>query len=146
MSNETGAVRRVVWLEAFPFLPVLLRVFSLAIEIRKLLLASLAMLLTASGWIVASWLFFPIPASQPEWTESYRHWPWEQASQPYQSWPWSETVSTEPPTGDSRSLFKTGPVRDPLLGVWRQLSDPFLRVFSTEHHGIRLAFCATCGL
>src|SRR5687768_4371882 len=56
MPDERGILRGVSWQEACPWL-CLLRVFRLAKEVPKLLLATAAILATAGGWWVIGYAF-----------------------------------------------------------------------------------------
>ena len=70
LDGDNGTLRRVAWSEIFPWLSIF-RTFRLAISLRVLLLAAVALLLTATGWALFGWMFSGDPAAArvTQWTK-----------------------------------------------------------------------------
>lgn len=81
MTEPQGPLRAIAWREVFPWL-LLVEVFRLAKSLKMLLLGSLGVLLTASGWWVLAWLFSGASAEEipAEWLRAYRSCPWSELS------------------------------------------------------------------
>src|SRR3954467_1286705 len=54
--------------------------FRIALDLKKLLLAAGGIFVTALGWWVLSWLFYPGAASRPQWKD------YEDQNNPTASW------------------------------------------------------------
>lgn len=135
MPDESGTLRRVAWQEAFPWLPLLTRCFPLSAELRKLFVASLAVIFTLGGWVVLHGLFFA-GSDQAGWTERYAYWPWQSN--------WHEQ-NAFPTPGWQSEPFQL-PSENPLVVVWYHLSGPFVQLFNSDFDGFNLAFALSCGL
>lgn len=112
------------WRERWPWL-ILLRTFRLAIDVRKLLMAALALALTAAGW----WSFAQIFAGAGD--------PVLQATAGVaQVWPWNPSAETAVtstlPGGLGRAFSLDGvwQMQGPFLAAWGQLVEPFVQLFN----------------
>ena len=131
MQDEHGTWRQVAWRDWFPWL-CLLRTFRLAIDFRKLLLAAVALAITALGW----WTFALVlrvddtvrpgavfatpvapatlsaPHSVPALGETIRAWPWA----------------------------------NPLVVAWAQLTGPIWGLFNHALRWSEFTYLLLCGL
>jgi hypothetical protein len=124
----------VTWSSLFP-LAILLRAMRLAVSVRALLLASLALLLTFLGWSIAGWIF-RMPA-EDEWNlanpTATTFWPWQHPplllmSTEIENW------STSAPGWNQT-----------LLLPWQHLSRPFRRAFDANLGLTACVYLLVCG-
>lgn len=137
IEQEREKLRAVAWSEVMPWLS-LFRTFRLAIRIRALLLGTVAILLTMYGWTVIDWAF---SGGQPLTNAAGKSFSLT-ADAPWKSLTDESLVPNRPGfpiNGD------VNPV-EPISGVWRQLSSPFVRVFSPETGFVGLVQSLAAGL
>lgn len=122
MLDDRGTLREIAWRELFPWL-ILFRTVRSALDPRKLLLAALALVITAVGWWSLGNLFSGSADRRlHEAMESRTLWPWD------------------PPGTDSKIAvfsieFPSGPEvvsGNPVFYVWQVLIEPFWRLFDVE--------------
>lgn len=123
MPEDAGPIRKVAWLEVFPWL-ILLRGIRQALDSRKLLLAAVALLLTWAGWSAISWAFSgkADDLNLDGGVAAYSRRPWD-ALVGFDLWPF-ERIADPSATDD------TWNTSNPLVDPARRLSDPFRRLFS----------------
>ncbi len=130
LDDSDCRVREVAWMEACPWLSLFLA-FRLAIGIRLLVLAAVAMLSTGAAWALIGLMF---EGNQ-------------QAGEQI-ACPWiglADLVPDEPslPGG----LVGAAPqCSDPLVGSWQLLSRPFVQIFTDTPTVSSLAYSLLCGL
>ncbi len=125
MANRTGPLRDIAWNDIFPGL-VLLRIFRLAADPRKVVIASLALVLTIYGWRGIDLLFPGNPAAEQLLSG-------EGALLPEID----EAAAEEPPVWL---------VVNPILTPWEHLSRPFRWIFDPEMAWISLAVTLLCAV
>jgi hypothetical protein len=141
MPSDRGPLRSIAWQEVFPWL-LLFRTIRLAAETRKMFLAALAIMLTAGGWLGLGSLF----SGREEDPQL------ESGISAYGTLPWQGSNSTDPQFLPGLSDLHPGMrggdwwTSNPLLDPWRQLADPFRRLFDAELTFAGLAFYALCAL
>jgi hypothetical protein len=138
MSDERAPLRRILWLEVFPWL-MLLRAPRLALDARRLFLATVALALTALGWWSLAWLFSG-RENDPQLLRGatiYRLWPWEGRAGEG-DWDFNIAEADRP--------SEAWRVANPLLAPWRRLADPLLRAFDADLTWVGLAFYLLCAL
>lgn len=69
MPDEQGEIRDINFTKTLPWTE-LFRCFSIALELKKLLLAAAAILIMTSGWIVLASVFAPTAGSRPNATDA----------------------------------------------------------------------------
>ncbi len=129
MDDSDCRVREVAWAEACPWL-CLFRAFRLAIGVRLLLLAAVAMLLTGATWALIDLAF-----SGNERVGEQIACPWIGLA---------DLVPDKPSLPSS--LSEATDRSDPLVGSWQLLSKPFLRIFSERFTVANLAYQLLRGL
>lgn len=143
MSDGRGTLRAIAWQEIFPSL-ILLRVFRLAISVRVLLLASVAVLLMTAGWWAIGQLFSGTddPALR-QWIGQQNAWPW-QARQVRLA----DADTLDDAAIYARSVPYLGERLDegPVFDTWRRLADPFWKLFSAKLAVTALAYLVLCCL
>lgn len=125
MANRTGPLRDIAWNDILPGL-VLLRVFRLAADPRKVVIASLALLLTIYGWRGVDMLF---PG---------------------------DATAERLLTGEGTAMFDEAGITadgtpawlivNPILTPWEHLSRPFRWLFDPESPWLSLAVTLLCAL
>jgi hypothetical protein len=147
MLGDESVLRRVAWSELFPWL-ILVRCFRLAIRFRALLLATLAILATFSGWALLG-LIFSGDARVDQQTWGYSRCPWLALSAIVPDRPLGPSGPT---TELADAIGASGPASvfvrawEPLVGSWEQLSRPFRQLFSGGITGAQAAFLMLSGL
>lgn len=168
VDEEKGTLRVVAWLEIFPWLTIF-RTFRLAIGIRVLLLAAVAVFLTVLSWALLGWVFSSSD-SLPRLIPQESRCPWlalanlvpdrpallapglEPGVQTMSPRPGSETPSAaETPwaaamRSDERMRQAPAETRDPDAGVWGQLSRPFRELFGLKVTLVDSVYLVLCGL
>jgi hypothetical protein len=135
MIDDQSAVRKVAWPELFPWL-ILFRCFSRAIGFRVLMLSTIGLVLTLSGWSLLA-AIFPSQAKPPITLL-------EQISGvPEPSSIWLEATSLVP---DKPWLDLLHPAVIPFVGTWQHLSQPAMKVFSMETTVGGLVYLLLAGL
>jgi hypothetical protein len=115
MAEERGTLRSVAWLQVFPALHIFSAV-RMALNLKALLLAAIAVSGTVAGWRVFDQLFSGDRAPMTiAMTEHYNVWPWQR---PIDSSPASQFTSLE-----------TWYLHSPLVAAWGELSVPFRRMY-----------------
>lgn len=139
MPEDAGPIRKVAWLEVFPWL-MLLRGIRQALDSRKMLLAALALLINWAGWWAISWAFSgkADDLHLEGGVDAYSRRPWD-ALAGFNLWPF-ERVADPVVEGGSWS------VSNPLVDPARRLSDPFRRLFSAGLTVTGLAHAALAAL
>jgi hypothetical protein len=115
MFDDDSAVRKVAWSELFPWL-ILFRCFSRAIGFRVLMLSTIGLVLTLSGWSLLASLLPRHPEPPITWL----------------------AVTSLVPNRPQLGLLSPGgaaegashPAVVPFVGTWQQLSQPAMNVFS----------------
>ena len=145
LDGDNGTLRRVAWSEIFPWLSIF-RTFRLAISLRVLVLAAVAILLTATGWGLFGWMFSgdPAAARATKWTEPYQHCPWEAVTRVVPDQPNLPGLWEPVKARDLPALVSPG--KDPLFGSWAQLSRPLWAAFDLRVNVSGLVCLVLCGL
>ena len=137
LDENSGELRTVAWSEICPWL-VIFRTFRLAVSLRVLLPAAVAILLTAGVWSVFGAMF----ASNSEATQ------W---TQPFVNSAWMATTEVVPeyehPQLPDAAAVNLIPVTDnPVLAAWSQLMHPLWGVFQPDATAWDLICLLLCGL
>lgn len=129
MPDET--LRRIAWRDLFPWFFLILRSATLALEVRKLFVSTVAILLTGLG----CWVFgLLMGLEKPPWDANFGV-----ASQ--------SLFTGNIEDGPSSTEQLLGQQVDPLSGIWRQLSDPFVHLFGMRKpQVVDYCFALLCGL
>ncbi|HUY31581.1 MAG TPA: hypothetical protein VMV69_02300 [Pirellulales bacterium] len=149
-DEDRDTVHEIAWREVFPWL-LLVRAFRVSIQLWQIVLGSLGLLCTISGWWVLTGLFAG-SEERPltDWRESYLSNPWQSQAESLEvgpagilagdaARPYREDWSRQAP---SLGRFPS----DPFLGPWRQLQASFGQLFDPELRITGLAFLLSCGL
>lgn len=152
MVDDDGTVREIAWREVFPWL-ILVRVFRIAIQLRMLMLSTVAVLATIFGWWLLGQLFRGAEETQlQQWIISYSMCPWttgERGIDPPVRLPdWRSLGNIATPLGSPElgppELGRTPD--DPFYSPWQQLSAPVRQLFNRELTITSLAFVLLCVL
>jgi len=130
IDQEREKLRAVAWSELLPWLS-LFRTFRLAIRIRSLLLGTVAVLLTVHLWY---WIDLAFSVEQPRTVVNLAG----NEVDAKGNTPWNRLTSLVP---DRPGLpVEHGDWRfNPIAPVWRELSSPFVGVFSNDTGLVSLA-------
>jgi hypothetical protein len=146
MSNDHATLRHIAWREVFPWLH-LVRAVGLAMRVRLLCLATLAVFLTIAGWAGVAYLFSG--SDDPavvQWREAYGSCPWKAVPQ-NDPIPRNALASPLVFPNDTFSPPTLGQFpQSPYYDAWWQLSAPFRQLFSQDLTYVSLAFVVLCGL
>ena len=148
LDGDNGTLRAVAWSEIFPWLSIF-RTFRLAISLRVLLLAAVALLLTATGWAVFGWMFSGDPARRAGSLNGPSRTSIALGRRLPASYP---TDRVCPAWGNRQKSAGTAPPglippgQDPLFGSWAQLSRPLWAAFDLRVNVSGLACLVLCGL
>lgn len=150
MPDERGILKGVSWQEVCPWL-CLLRVFRLAKEVPKLLLATAAILLTAAGWWFIGYVFSG--SSDPYLRESrttfYSRPPWAtpdasmSAGWVQSAVAWGNQFSAGSRLGEEQIRWLG---QDPFLGSWQRLSRPFWQMFDGGFTFVGFTYLLLCAI
>lgn len=124
MAHRSGPLRDIAWNDLFPGL-LLLRTFRLACDPRKIVIASLAVILTIYGWHCVGLVFPSDPTA-----------PWLLSNQDV-AHPGGVTLPGEAPGWL---------IINPVLTPWEHLSRPFRWLFTPEASWSTLAVALLCAL
>lgn len=138
--NDDGTLRAVAWSEVFPWLS-LLRCFRLAIRLRLLLLAAVAILLMFSGWTLLAWIFPGSNVQPAAEMRGHQSCPWLVAPAMVPDVPWPLSQSSE---RSRTSLFERA--SDPVFGTWRRLCAPLKDAFDLRASVTDVAYLVLSGL
>jgi hypothetical protein len=149
MSEDRGVLREIDWRELCPWLN-LISALGIALRVRMLGLASVAVLVTIFGWWGIGRLFSGSedPGLQT-WIDGYSSCPWSAGKVPAAQLPDTRLHSalqidpsapmfSPPRLGE----FPSAPYRD----AWWQLGAPFRQAFDLELTYVSLAFLVLCAL
>jgi hypothetical protein len=158
MQPDAGRLTRVAWREIFPWL-LLFRTFRLAIDSRKLALATLAVALTAAGWSGLGWVFSAPREDDPHLAagiDAYGDWPWNTSAAGGEHLadegiaPWHMGAAAERDSDRLRRAWDGGAdwrIDNPFLDPWRRLGDPFRQLFASRLSvPVGMAYYACAGL
>ncbi len=141
-ENNRDTLRRVAWSEICPWL-VIFRTFRVAIGLRILVLAAVAIVLTLTGWSLLGSLF-SVDESMSRWMRPGDGRPSRAIDQ---------AVPDRPTLRDVPNRLKADPLAptawqalDPYFGSWVQLSQPLLEVGRGGATLPKLACLLLCGL
>ena len=139
-ENNPSTLSSIAWAEVFPWLKIF-RAFRPATSFSVMLLGAIAILITVSGWWFFGQVFSGDPQTDPEaiqWMESYHNCPWNTVIEAVPDSP------TWPQFGEVPSLPGS---REPLFGVWAQLTEPLAGGFFNPEITLPGAACLLlCGL
>jgi len=139
IDQEREKLRAVAWTELLPWLS-LFRTFRLAIRVRALLLGTVAILLTVYGWGVIDWV---LPGGQEQVLTNVAGKEFPLAADA----PWASlTDESLVPDRPGYPGDLGGGLVGPIWGVWRQLSSPFVRIFSPQTGFLGLVNALVCGV
>ncbi|MHC4180834.1 MAG: hypothetical protein ACYSWU_25320 [Planctomycetota bacterium] len=147
LEENGGTLRTVAWSEVCPWLAIL-RTFRMAISLRVLVLAAVAIFLTLSGWSLLGLAFLekeePAEQEMPEWMGPADGCPWHAIN---------EAVPNEPNLHAVGDRLKADPLAptawqalDPYIGSWAQLSRPLWEARNPDVDLPKLACLLLCGL
>jgi hypothetical protein len=150
MPDERGNVKAVSWQEVCPWL-CLLRVFGLAKEVPKLLLATAAILATAGGWWGIGYAFSGSSDLRLQTSREtfYSRAPWTTPDESVaSSWTaafigWGNRFSAGSRLGDEQIRWLA---QDPFLGSWQRLSRPFWQLFESGLTFVGFTYVLLCAL
>jgi len=147
MPDDRGTIRQIAFAELFPWL-IMVRALRLALQMRLLALAAVAMALTIGGWWGISAMFSGDPELKA-WAAAYGHWPAASDSPRTKI----EMMKRTAPgiEGPESALFGPPdfgalPESNPIVTAWRNLSGPFRQLFEPVLSVTGLAFLLLCGL
>lgn len=121
MPSENGNVRYVVWSELFGWFFLLARALRLSLQLRKLLIATAAVFLTAAGCTAIGFVFWGDQGATETSTSAAPG-----------DWSWA-LEEDEDRIGDDRlSDLIVDRFRNPLERAWSMMTAPFRRVFAGE--------------
>jgi hypothetical protein len=150
-DNDRDTLRRVAWSEICPWLAIF-RTFRLAIGLRVLVLAAVAIFLTLSGWAALGRVFLEnkqedqetAESAMPAWMGPGNGCPWEAID---------EAVPNRPTLRNLGKGLEAGPLAptawqapDPYFGTWVQLSQPLWEIGRGGVTLRKLACLLLCGL
>ncbi len=115
MAEERGTLRSIAWLQVFPALHIFSAV-RMALNLKALLLAAIAVSGTVAGWRVLDQLFTDDPAPMTAALTEY-----------YNVWPWQRPLESSSP--HEFTALQTWYFHSPLFGAWNELSSPFRRMY-----------------
>lgn len=147
MSSQRTVVREIAWLEIFPWL-LLVRAVGIAMRVRLLVLASLAVLLTIGGWGLLAWAFSGADHEPPLMDAEifYESSPWQKYLLP----PHPDPLRGLRPLALKEEVFsppQMGRFPDsPLHAGWWELSAPFRQLFDWQITFTGLAFLLLAGI
>jgi hypothetical protein len=148
LEENGGILRRVAWSEICPWLSIF-RTFRMAISLRVLVLAAVAILLTLSVWAGLGLWFLEDPKTakqeMPDWMAPAKGCPWHAID---------EAVPNQPSLRDVKGRLQADPLAptawqalDPYIGSWAQLSRPLWEARRLDIKGPKeLACLLLCGL
>jgi hypothetical protein len=100
MSEDRGVVREIAWKEIFPWLS-LARALRLAVQVRLMVLASAAMVVTMLGWSLLGYAFSgSAEGPRKGWIEPYRMTPWSMA----ETRPPAESAAAQPAGSETAAV------------------------------------------
>jgi hypothetical protein len=133
IERNNGRITSVAWTEICPWL-IIFRTFRLAIRVRFLVIAAVAILATTAGWDMLGRMFSGI--DDPHLQQSIAGFTSQGGC------PWTALTGVVP---DSPGY--PGPQAGNSIAVaWTQLSTPLRRVFSLEASLAEMVFWLSCGL
>lgn len=133
MTDDRDTIRSVAWREVFPGLH-LFSALRMALSFRALVLSAIALVATSAGWRLFGYLFSG--TSDPHFQnqiELNSHWPWE-----------FHTLAA--PTAGQLLTPSDWDDTSPLLIAWRELSAPFIHVFTSEATFSQTVYWLLCAL
>jgi hypothetical protein len=152
IDQERETVRAVAWSEVLPWLS-LFRTFRLAIRVRAMFLATMAILLTVYGWVFIDWAFGR-GESPAVVNVAGREFSRQNGSATILAW--KSLTSLVPEWDGATTDIKSNSVESvwhqvkhtltPVESVWKQLSGRFATLFSPTTDLTRLANSLVCGL
>ncbi|MGE0607193.1 MAG: hypothetical protein AB7O62_08885 [Pirellulales bacterium] len=162
MPDERATVRRVAWREILPWL-LLFRTIGVALALRKMFLAAVAILLTWAGWSILAYAFSgyaaqqsPLPVmvgAEPEGASVELPYvnTFSSRIEEYQRTPWSTDLPTSarliPGIGGATSEDNPWTLQDCMVSPWLRLSAPVRQIFmDPDMTWVGLAFHASCAL
>ena len=141
VEHNSDTIRTVAWSEVFPWLSIL-RTFRLAIALRALVLAAVAILVTATGWWAVGTVFSAADSPATQWLGPFTVCPWKAVAeavpgQPNMSGSLEPEMPWESPSQPS----------DAIVGPWRLLTLPALKGLSYTDLSVSAVACLLlCGL
>jgi hypothetical protein len=146
MSDGRGTIREVVWRDLFPWL-ILFRTLRIAISLRILLLAAVALVTAAAGsWLIGQLFSGTSDAVVQTWiTAEAQDWPRGAAGRAAARWfltAAGQDALSEETSPDLRSMPPVGewPLVGPVAGVWRRTAGPFAALFRPDLSVVGLAY------
>ncbi|MBI3837050.1 MAG: hypothetical protein HY288_03845 [Planctomycetia bacterium] len=132
MVEDRGTLRAIAWQEAFPGL-ALFSALRMALNIRALLLAAVAITGTTAGWRICNRIFsdteIPELRTQMEANQVY---PWERLN-----------VTMPVASLESFESWRDG---NPLVLGWNEISAPFERLYASEATFTGFVYWLVCAL
>jgi hypothetical protein len=149
-EHDSNTIRAIAWSEVFPWLNIV-RVFRVAIAPRVLVLAAVAILITAVGWAAVGTIFgTDSPATS--WLEPFTACPWRAVTIPVPDRPAVLNSGAEMGLGNRegvcvlREASTAGP-HDPVSHSWGLLVLPATEGLQNTNQPIRAVVCLfLCGL
>lgn len=135
-SSGSGEVREILWQEVFPWL-TLIRALRLALSVRVLLLAALALIVLSFGWQVLGAAFSGTSdEALRQAIGRYSTWPWQTATTMVdESWRSGNDPQPLPPGAPHPTAV---PIvgqwlgRGPIAHFWHRVYGPFAALFALE--------------
>jgi len=136
MPRGDGVIREISWPDICPWL-ILVRGLKVAIGLRMLLLAAIALWLISAGWWAAGKAFSgreePLLRS---WIATQTIWPWEEA----------ELAAGHLMQSPIEPTYAFAPWGGPYLNIWAKFSAPFVHLFDPRISLSGMAYSLLCCL
>ncbi|MEX0978165.1 MAG: hypothetical protein WDZ48_04910, partial [Pirellulales bacterium] len=119
MADDRGTIRAIAWEQVFPSL----RLFSalrMALNVKALVLAAIAVSGTVAGWRALGQMF--ADSENPQLTAQI---------EVFGTWPWDQPVAAAPV--ERLASLETWQSHSPLLYAWSEISAPFLQMYEAPN-------------